>query len=251
MVWSNNVWAQDALTQCQNELSVWQTYSSANMTAFKAEIDSLEADLSYSYAYSDFLTTEFANVITQLRDLFDDVTSSQNSTILNLVGNLTECHNTISNIYTGECDFFSCPAGTYRIGNAVTGFECEPCEPGTFSMSPVSKSSTSCRSCPVGTFSPNMGSVECHLCPAGAFSNITGAISCIPCPMGTYSAEGQSKCWDCPVGTYSRGGMTWCIPCDPGTYSNSTGSGVCKPCLSGEEQKVSGAISCNSCGVDI
>ena len=93
---------------------------------------------------------------------------------------------------------------------------------GTFKLN-----ATTCKSCPVGTYSNTPGRVwDCEKCNGIVSVNRT---ACSGCPKGTYSLNGE--CIQCPRGTYSnKEGSTKCILCPFGTVSEKEGSATCHPC---------------------
>jgi cysteine-rich repeat protein len=119
---------------------------------------------------------------------------------------------------------------------------------------------TSCISCPAGTYSATIGansSSTCIPCVAGKFSSVVGAgfsSVCTNCPAGTYSsiigADSSATCMICPAGTYSAtigaNSFSTCIPCIVGTWSNISGATLISTCQSCPAGFYSGTLGANS-----
>ena len=116
----------------------------------------------------------------------------------------------------------SCPAGSF-YSEYLT---CSPCPGGSFSSA---AGMTSCKSCPLGSYSV-AGSTACELCPAGEYSSVVG-ISCQSCPLGSYSTAGSTSCSPCPGNHFGKsiGGPSVCQMCPDGKFSSS-GSSSCATC---------------------
>lgn len=133
--------------------------------------------------------------------------------------------------------------------------ECQPCEPGTFSLGPNSERCTPHGRCQLGTFTIATGTVDrdvvCAGCPSGYFAAEVGMDSCVKwrdCQPGQFVEEGGSstadrQCGNCVDGETSAvlnsgactvagqcgagfvqspaaggGGGPECAACSPGTY---------------------------------
>jgi len=114
---------------------------------------------------------------------------------------------------TGSTSCLSCPAGTFSTAGSTS---CSPCQAGTFSTA----GSTSCSPCPAGTFSTADGSSSCSPCPAGKFSTAAGSTSCSSCPRGKFSKAGSNTS-DCPYYVYSIMGDLPYLPSALQHYSNN------------------------------
>ena len=67
------------------------------------------------------------------------------------------------------------------------------------------------------------GSEEQIPCSPGTFQPAAFSSSCRSCPAGTYQDEpGQSRCTPCKPGFYCEAGASAPRPCDPATYSERT-----------------------------
>lgn len=131
-----------------------------------------------------------------------------------------------------------CAAGYYgdpEYGTGLTVSTCSGCcESGFY--------------CPAGSTSPTQ-----NRCPTNTQSApyATSSSSCTTCPAGTFWVDhqllrvgeiidrpacytGYNLCYTCPAGSYCTGGIRY--SCPPGTYGTATGatsSGACTPCPAG------------------
>lgn len=176
-----------------------------------------------------------------------------------------------------------CPAGSntphFGTGNVLcvpcmrgtAGVSCAACARGTVA---TSEGSTSCSSCPGGTYTgvreaavaclpcesgkiPTSDRISCDSCPQGT---ITAEASCRTCPAGTTPSPNQTECTSCPPGSRLPDNSTICVPCPAGTASdiNNTcarchagtyspeGSSACLLCPPGTFARP-GSTSCTPC----
>jgi hypothetical protein len=55
--------------------------------------------------------------------------------------------------------------------------------------------------------------------------------SCMSCPTGTFnSKQGSTSCSTCGIGTYSNEASSACMQCSPGTFNRVPGASACKTC---------------------
>ena len=145
-----------------------------------------------------------------------------------------------------------CPAGTFASKDMHM---CTLCPRGWYQDS---TRQASCRQCPDGTYTKQMGSkslTDCiPVCGYGMYS-ATGLVPCLQCPSNTYSGsppiDGFKECQNCPQNTYtySAGSTTIneCrVKCPAGTYSE-TGLEPCAPCPTNFFQELEGQTTCKEC----
>ena len=168
---------------------------------------------------------------------------------------------------TGVDDCVPCGSGFYGSGDGI----CRMCPPGRGGAAlRASDINTACAPCALGSYTPHWGSTSCLTCPMGTFcadgyalseygllqaAPLNGGIPMpVLCPVGTYNPyEGSTSpadCVACPPGTYNHypGGITnaSCIPCSPGTSSGEAAS-HCPPCRKSTAQSEYGAATCPDC----
>lgn len=116
--------------------------------------------------------------------------------------------------------FYNTSAGTYA--DTVGTTSCVSCPAGTYSTTKLSDSVSNCLPCPIGFFSFG-GAIACTKCQNGSITESIGASICSLCPSGTYA--NVSSCVQCPSGTYQpksgASSINDCISCPPGQYHNS------------------------------
>lgn len=105
----------------------------------------------------------------------------------------------------GSAKCIPCPPGQKRNAGELS---CTACPAGTARCS-----GTGCLSCPRGTFS-RLGAPVCEPCDPGYFAGALGLTSCRICPIGTYSTGGTSSCTKCPLGTTSTAGANEITACE-------------------------------------
>jgi len=132
-----------------------------------------------------------------------------------------------------------CPAGTY----SPDGQGCIACGPGTYSIATGQTNSSTCLSCPAGSFcsSPSANPVAClqgsycpvsstmqSPCPAGWYCN-SSAVA-IRCPEGSSCSTGSTAPVACPAGTLCTGNNTAPSVCPQGSFCSSGSSReICPP----------------------
>jgi hypothetical protein len=94
--------------------------------------------------------------------------------------------------------------------------------------------SSSCTSCPLGTYRARVGGESCDACPAGTKGPSLGLTTCAACVETRYSPGGTSSCWDCPARSTRHVSGTFCV-CNNGfcpTYNLNQTSHLdsCDPC---------------------
>ncbi len=156
----------------------------------------------------------------------------------------TSCSTECNAAHCSSCSTsFTCFAGQKKITSST---ECTYCEPGKY-MDQNSHTSTTCKECAQGKFSPEEGSQSCTPCPSGKYANGTVRTSqnsaCVNCALGKYNADtAASSCIDCPKGKYASGGTdltsesSACKSCGWGEYSDATGvtDNQCQNCAAGK-----------------
>jgi len=107
---------------------------------------------------------------------------------------------------------------SWHLG-ADSNFTCQPCPPGTSTLSQPGHTSTACYlPCLVGTYAKDpQGNAECDDCPIDTYSNQEAAASlatCVLCSSTQVSLPGSHECTTCPDSQYKPGdGATTCEPC--------------------------------------
>ena len=161
---------------------------------------------------------------------------------------------------------YPCNPGTYSItwGTGSSSATCQTCGAGTYSTTYAANGSSTCLRCGAGTFSTGIGmisSATCSLCAAGSYSSGTGistSASCTFCVAGTYSSGSgiavSAACTMCYAGTYSTGSgiisSFACVFCIAGTFSSGSGmpsSSSCAPCPANAWSATTGATACFAC----
>ncbi|XP_059167106.1 sushi, von Willebrand factor type A, EGF and pentraxin domain-containing protein 1-like [Physella acuta] len=143
----------------------------------------------------------------------------------------------------------SCDDKSYEIRFQNESF-CLPCGAGM-------NFSSTCQTCPDGTYQDEDGQTACKPCPDGIkHSSLprTHVENCIAlCPSGFNSSTGYVKdgCTACPTDTYSSPDRLSCTPCPNGGSTVGVSGAVNKsfcfdPCLPGE-YSVTGYQPCNEC----
>ena len=110
---------------------------------------------------------------------------------------------------------FSCPPGTHHDATLVITTDpdqCLGCDPGT--------------ACPLGTFEPLN-------CTAGSFAASANSSTCLSCPAGTYQDEPAAvDCKLCTKGHFCPRGSTSPVACPPGSYGpNAGGESLAEQCV--------------------
>ncbi|KAF0682923.1 Aste57867_24936 [Aphanomyces stellatus] len=142
--------------------------------------------------------------------------------------------------------FLSPGPGTYSL---VGSSSCTSCPVGTYSSITAAPSLQSCTPCPAGTFSQATGAssfATCLSCSAGTFSSAPGAPSCAPCAAGSYSGSNASVCALCPIGTFSQSQASTCSNCSAGSFAPFTAMGACLACPLGMYSNAT-ASKCTGC----
>jgi len=179
----------------------------------------------------------------------------------------------------------SCPATACKPGYKLSGGQCLPCDPGTYSSGGTATSCTTCSpnpiygektmgesttickpsaclagyellsvngqnqcsQCPNGKYSTNgLTCITCATSP-GAKTMATSKISCAAsaCQTGYYLSGGQ--CLESPAGSFSAGDLaTSPTPCAAGFYSAARATS-CTACAAGSYSSNTGASSCTTC----
>lgn len=145
-----------------------------------------------------------------------------------------------------ECT--SCPLGTFTEYNKST--TCTTCPAGHYSITSKASSRVVCLICEAGYYSIN-GSSSCSSCPAGTFSEQVGISACISCRAGHYAsiiaASNATVCSECGPGHYSQYTSSYCSLCPAGTYSDLLGSSLCMNCFEGKYNTGQGANNSRDC----
>ncbi|KAL0948755.1 hypothetical protein HGRIS_008886 [Hohenbuehelia grisea] len=110
-------------------------------------------------------------------------------------------------------------------------------------------SSSSCQSCPAGSYTKESRQTSCMLARTGYYIPNSGATSEMQCSAGSYtSSRGATECAPCPAG-YKCPSSACQTPqkCSPGTFTSTTGNTSCQNCRPGTFNSVEGATDCCSC----
>ncbi len=103
------------------------------------------------------------------------------------------------------------------------------------------------------------GSTTCHSCPAGTYNTESGEASCVDCPApGSGRAPYCADCMDayhvrCHVmqavdrRARSGSGSDVCAECVGGMFNSEAGSTTCDKCPTGSFASTSGMTECASC----
>jgi hypothetical protein len=164
-----------------------------------------------------------------------------------------------------------CPEGQFAYSWDV----CMGCPMGKFSAQPSMDLTSTCRDCPVNTYSDRFGAVECTMCPMGKYTGgVTGATKvslCVvtpaptpaptpnptpaptpvptaqPTPAPTAAPTPSPTPPMCPAGTYIVG--SGCLNCGAGKYSAVAveGAAGCLDCPAGTYSSSAGASACQGC----
>jgi len=104
-----------------------------------------------------------------------------------------------------------CTCGIRHIFDPITK-RCL-CNKGTFSTNPIGY--RFCNNCGSGSYQDQIGQSSCKKCPVDTFSSLSGRTSindCNPCIPHSHSNEGSSSC-PCDTGFYKTSTPTTCAPC--------------------------------------
>ena len=153
-------------------------------------------------------------------------------------GSKSSCNACLKNSYSaaGASVCTTCSVGTYTTDTGSTS--CISCPAGSYCPAGANP-----QSCPAGQYSP-MNSASCSECGAGTYNSGTGNTGCSTCPAG-YRCTGGANISQCPAGYYSNAGAVNCTRCSAGKYS-AAGSASCSSCPAGT-YSAAGASSCTSC----
>jgi hypothetical protein len=141
------------------------------------------------------------------------------------------------------CGAFSCKVGTYC---PTTTSGCKACPIGKFTPA---MDSPQCMPCAAGSVQPKAGQSSCTACKVGQYQDDVTQTACIKCPGGKFQAKAsQPQCDRCPHGRFSNKGWFFCdSTCRKGTYES--GKATCNACTPGKFQPKPGQKSCVTCPV--
>jgi len=133
----------------------------------------------------------------------------------------------------------------YNCSKIAPPDESLPCMPGTY----YDYFEASCKDCPAGKVTREIGKSTCESCSPGTFSNLAGGSVCLACSAGRFSnASAATTCTSCIPGRYQDEVLqSRCRTCPLGTYSDSGGAALCRPCATGSYSAAKGATSCEAC----
>ncbi|KAG8179313.1 hypothetical protein JTE90_016418 [Oedothorax gibbosus] len=112
-----------------------------------------------------------------------------------------------------------------------------------------------CVECAIGTYYEN-ATTECKSCPVGFYQNEMGSLACKPCPLiadrqGTTQSAGarsMDECKEhCTAGNYYDEQVGACLPCGYGFYQPEEGSFNCVACGAGLTTRRNQAVSKLEC----
>ncbi|XP_035679049.1 neurogenic locus notch homolog protein 1-like [Branchiostoma floridae] len=108
-----------------------------------------------------------------------------------------------------------------------------------------------CVGCPAG-FYFNEGNNTCVDCPFHSYQDQHNQLSCKPCPAGTWTEDIGSRndtyCKEmCQAGWYSSTGLQPCTECSLGTYQPNKGNTSCISCPSSQTTNATAATSADFC----
>ena len=141
-----------------------------------------------------------------------------------------------------------CPAGWKQ--NVAGQGGCEECSVGTYASRPTG--STDCASCEIGRYQDTAKSSTCKICPQGYKSSEVGNTFCSECWFGHFNpftaayGSSYSTNYNEPYKQYMHGG---CRQCPKGFHQDSKGSSNCKVCASGKYSNEPAATTCKACPV--
>ena len=140
--------------------------------------------------------------------------------------------------------------------------DCVPCLAGTYSTASGSNSSSTCLTCPAGTYSGPATS-ECLQCSAGKYSSTLGSntsASCLSCPAKSTSPAGctNASFCSCKAGYKNIDSVAadelvttdsvTCVACEAGKYKEVVGSATsCQDCRRGTSSKIPAADNSSCC----
>ena len=152
-----------------------------------------------------------------------------------------------------------CPAGTYNDGSSSS---CVTCPAGSYTTDTGRTSCTTCEDgyyctggtnhtgCPVGTEGTGEGKTTetngCSKCPAGKYAENSATKTCSTCSAGTYSTEGSGSCTACGAGKWSAAGSASCSNINAGCYGTSASTACPNKCAAGK-YSTAGSASCTNC----
>jgi hypothetical protein len=145
--------------------------------------------------YGGYGTASVSNLPTSREACGGMYVPQKNMTLL-MGGTFPWAGNSYSDVWTVQMNL-SCPPG-YYLYDRDSGL-CTLCSEATYSDH--FHSSSSCWSCPPGTYSTLIGSTtvsECTQCPVDSFNPSPGQSVCSKCPSSTYGTNlGQTVCQNC------------------------------------------------------
>ena len=136
-----------------------------------------------------------------------------------------------------------CASGFYQANEIATTWKCLGCGLGMFTPD----DRTPCAACIAGTYQPKKEVNEfssngvCLPCTPGQWTNQSSSSKCRTCSVGTYSPSTKKPCDPCDAGTYQPksvlviSGIEACQSCPAKTYTDKTGRSSCIHCPTGKE----------------
>ena len=141
----------------------------------------------------------------------------------------------------GSAKCQACGAGRY-------GDECQACTKGQYrnGTDPIA---TSCRDCPSGHYTSDVGQGSCLPCIPGRYNDLAGASQCKSCAEDHYgdNTARSNACKKCAPGRTSVPASTKCSECGSGQYEKSRDLG-CVKCPIGYSQPEQSMTQCLMCG---
>ena len=118
-----------------------------------------------------------------------------------------------------------CMNGLY-MDSSVSPSQCSLCFLGKYSVA----GSTTCTSCSVGTYNPNIAVSFCIPCDSGNVADSAGLSVCKPCQQGYIPSPDLTTCQKCPLASYCVNGAQF--PCPSGSYVTKDGLWNASQCTS-------------------